>query len=985
MSNVLPATGPVAAKGDQGRDFETFRTYLRDELGTTGAFLGLASGEVIVFACTIQKGHFPAKLLEDCNKICTGGEAVDTIYSFCTTAVPIGERHELQAQVASSHNVQLEIFDLYALAEQLADADTFWIAERYLSLPAELRPARSPLDPTEPDWYSAIRERWRHFDRPTGLGELLELKTCLHHCTFVPAARRDLPFWLEHATNFVCEEASLEVRQRARYEIAVASFRGQGRFRAVEPLIQDFFEEIDECWDPALLRDATTLIRYCGGALLYSFTDLEPSAVRQWAVQLGTHLKALLDIQTNPNWRATLLDLIGRLTSMMDPLRTPVMTATPPHIDAIFNREEIVKSYLGQNVPATEGEFIPISVDQTIDVWTELVSILEQAPLFPIDFFAEQVARLAPFIVDRPEYPGLVEGLDAVVAERAGKAAAGRQCHERAIALYEASRLTAAVRELHRAKIDWWAGDNVRGALQVMLFLSSCYWELGLPLAAKQYALAVSASAEAFGEDYLREFVSEALFRAAQCDYLNGAWCSATDFFEAGLLVHQQYIGNIIDPEEFSDLGIALHYQTLILYTALEALPELGERLRTRLDELRLDKEFDLALKHIRTTQEVPFEQWINEFEHQLCNPPFSDLGTERVITFEALGVTWTFRCENSYAHVVAMEGILAVMQVFLADLAEADLCLLPTTSEIFVTLRDGELGDQSNESIERHITKEVVDSSLIWRVALPRCETCGSIYAQAWVGDAARAVLALMLDVSLLSTEDFAKAYGASVERGLFTKLFAARPYDQLAAVATQDQFDQLGRNEFEVPFSSLKRRPTHRELAWQSGPGPTYSTDKAQVILKDRYENALSVLTRTLAQVRDDDAFLETIGMLRAKGWLDWHILNVLFNVRANMRLRVTPFVTSAGLDISDKEALIGFLNRPESDADPPLPLAELSEEAMDRFRSDAMLVSLQKWDLELRQMPPDVDAVGTLLASRYGYWTDDVDHDDPFPTRW
>jgi hypothetical protein len=32
VSNVLPATGPVSAGGDHGRDFETFRTYLVDEL-----------------------------------------------------------------------------------------------------------------------------------------------------------------------------------------------------------------------------------------------------------------------------------------------------------------------------------------------------------------------------------------------------------------------------------------------------------------------------------------------------------------------------------------------------------------------------------------------------------------------------------------------------------------------------------------------------------------------------------------------------------------------------------------------------------------------------------------------------------------------------------------------------------------------------------------------------------------------------------------
>lgn len=43
-SNVLPATGPVSAGGDQGLDFETFRTYLADELPFALGFLALASG-----------------------------------------------------------------------------------------------------------------------------------------------------------------------------------------------------------------------------------------------------------------------------------------------------------------------------------------------------------------------------------------------------------------------------------------------------------------------------------------------------------------------------------------------------------------------------------------------------------------------------------------------------------------------------------------------------------------------------------------------------------------------------------------------------------------------------------------------------------------------------------------------------------------------------------------------------------------------------
>jgi len=50
---VIPATGPVAAGADQGRDFETFRTYLRERLPFAIGFLALAVEDTVVFACTL--------------------------------------------------------------------------------------------------------------------------------------------------------------------------------------------------------------------------------------------------------------------------------------------------------------------------------------------------------------------------------------------------------------------------------------------------------------------------------------------------------------------------------------------------------------------------------------------------------------------------------------------------------------------------------------------------------------------------------------------------------------------------------------------------------------------------------------------------------------------------------------------------------------------------------------------------------------------
>ena len=90
-SNVLPATGPVSAGGDQGRDFETFRTYLREELGPHGAFLGLVSEGTVTFICTTQMQDLLAKLRQDIKKVCASGHPVHEIRAFTLQSVPVGK------------------------------------------------------------------------------------------------------------------------------------------------------------------------------------------------------------------------------------------------------------------------------------------------------------------------------------------------------------------------------------------------------------------------------------------------------------------------------------------------------------------------------------------------------------------------------------------------------------------------------------------------------------------------------------------------------------------------------------------------------------------------------------------------------------------------------------------------------------------------------------------------------------------------------
>jgi hypothetical protein len=126
--NVLPATGPVGAGGDQGRDFETLPFRFAD------------GDRRIAFACTLRVDRLEDKIRSDIDAIVAGGP-VDMIYMFCERDIAVAKRHTIIESARSRHGVEVEIVDGAGLAEHLAAPDTFWIAERYLQLPPSFRPS----------------------------------------------------------------------------------------------------------------------------------------------------------------------------------------------------------------------------------------------------------------------------------------------------------------------------------------------------------------------------------------------------------------------------------------------------------------------------------------------------------------------------------------------------------------------------------------------------------------------------------------------------------------------------------------------------------------------------------------------------------------------------------------------------------------------------------------------------------------------------
>jgi len=149
-SNLLWATGPVSAGGDQGRDAETYYTRLPQDLFGGSGHPGRAATEPLVVACSVQRDGLEAKVRADVKAICGQGGTVRAVAFFAVQEIPVGVRHRLQNQVRETYGVTLEIFDGETVSRMLAEADLVWVAERFLDLPSDLVPVTAGRPPQPP-------------------------------------------------------------------------------------------------------------------------------------------------------------------------------------------------------------------------------------------------------------------------------------------------------------------------------------------------------------------------------------------------------------------------------------------------------------------------------------------------------------------------------------------------------------------------------------------------------------------------------------------------------------------------------------------------------------------------------------------------------------------------------------------------------------------------------------------------------------------
>lgn len=932
-SNVVRATGPVQSGGDQGRDFETFRTYLAKSAIAGNAFLANASGSTIAFACTLNK-RIDSKIRADLSTIFGGGARPNVVAYFCVPDVPVALRHKLQAHCYEEYNVDLELFDGQQISDMLSDGDTFWIAEHYLSVPSEMFPSV-----TVDKEYQELKERWFEGEErgPGNFAEFFEIKRGLRRATFDEAAKPDLEGWMR---RMALVKQIPALKRKAIYELAVASIRGRGTLDAESCALSEYFNTLPN--EPKLedVEDLACLASYVSSASFMGNLQNAGDNVEKW--------------------------VLSATAAVTDALARPGLQS---------QRFRLLRAQ-GQN---TFLEFWQRgSKDaglRALAVWAEAADIAEDDPMSDITTLADLLLVLAPAAGEWPEYQALTDKVDALVSRRVGSAAAGDLARDRAIAFANADKLLLAIDQLQRAKENWFNAETLKGSVLAMLLLSDWYGHLNLPHAARYHASMALYILVRLNDEKMGELSVRAGFVLADTFYQAGEILSYLSCVEHVIPFHSNYRTNPEDTDRHDDFARAMSHGAVVCAIAPVIAPEIAERANRIVDRWAIDDAYRQAMREAALSP-----PWSNMSSQDFDAKLQSELGQDIVndvrdpvrITWSALSIQWTIVAPKRLRH--RADALAAMLQIAQADLGSLDLVVIPSVVEI--SLKRGECRWDNRQ--------EPDNGKLRWTLLFP--EHDNQFTDEIRVENEARFgltfIMQVLRQVSALPLDNFLKLVETRMEKGLWRKIYFIRPPEDLMQEARA--LTDFEREDGPITIQSI--RPDYTPLAALELVGPKdnaimYSAEKACEMILNRYERMGAFAARVIPSLVRESRTRRILKEQHDRGVKDWELILLLFNIALNRSIQAAAHgvpVTYADIkkrmatmseQLLDGKATLQFENEWLTADELPMHM---------QLSIGPIAIS---WGMSVQRQTPDFDGIRKLLIDRFRHHEDDVEHPDWF----
>lgn len=937
--NILPATGPVSAGGDQGRDFETFASFINQPRKDGNYFGGKVESKRLIFACSlVKKAKLRSKIESDVASICNGCKP-DIVYFFSNQDVPVALRHTLQSWCMATYSVQLEIIDAQALSEQLSLPSTFWVAEKYLDIPSEFMSRPVKLENQD---YEEARQRWVvEARKPVNYADFVDIKASLRRVTFDDVLKSDISAWQRVMEAFISKEGLNDLQRRATYEVCVAELRGKHDLTPRLAQVEEYFERWGSVNENGAIRDTVTLLSYCSTAVLIGELTIEKEKLHTWTVALIKKIHAMLSAAVSDNSKAELLMIRAQAATL----------------------------------PFQRGNDPVVPLDHVFKWCFRLVETVKKAPLFPLEPFADILTEMAPYLGGHLQYADLTSCVDDLLAERTKGYIVAEKCRDRAIKFIDAGFPILAISEFHRSKVNWFSGDTLKGSLLSSLMLSNIYLDIGLGYAAKYHAMAALFVINSSEQDDIKKMMRLALSQLGRCHYSCGDWISYSELFPLILAWHYQ---QALDPDDWIKheeiQEAAFHFLVMRALARASGTTELVDLVEQPLCQLSMPEDLrnEILSPSLSTAsyESMSAEQIIQKCSEVLSGPPFADSDSTRSYRWRALGVTWVVRSTNLLADASYVEEFVAVLQIAIADFARIDLGLLPTTVELHVSVTDSSsfhFGDASD------------NERLAFDVELPRSTSVDISVISETQHKILSVATSLLVWCSSLPEKEVKKKLDAAFTADLSGKAFLLRPYWALfQSFNSVEDFDLRRKTPIPLFDAAPFNYHEHEALSWIDAPGWGYTKAKAHEFLENRYRRSVIPICKTLNKLKTSERFKCWVEERRSEGLLDWQILAIISNMAINLRAGPIRPMSHSDLQLH-KKMMMNLMDMEEPDN------FEFPEEILysdyQHVEKINMITNARIWGLVGRSQTPDFAAWSRLLNVRYFQSSDDIPHDNIF----
>lgn len=919
--NILPATGPVSSGGDQGRDFETYE-ILPELMSQSGD--RLISGSA-AFACTIQKNNILKKIKDDVQKIIEKGNKVDIIYFFSLENVEVSKRHQIQKWSQDTYLVKLEIFDGEFLAESLSDKDLFWIAIEYLQIPSNLYPISEDIG------YLKTKEKWENTTISAPNYAIFdELRNLGRRCLFDKDTKQDILFWLSKLEQLLSFDFSQEFKRKVLYEIVALRIRGTGSLSGWEKYASQYFDLSNTFNNQVEAQEACVVVNYAFGSKIRGASDFTEEEIKKWRKLIEDYTDGELKKEYPKTIQAVIYELKGYLL-LTDP----------------YNRK----------------------VDDGLDWWIKLASLIQETPLFPLERFSDVLIGMIDYVGDNPKYEQLNQTIDLLLGERVGGFAVAEKCRDRAIAYRNKGKLLKSLKELHKVKVAWFAHETLHGSLLSMLLIAETYFDLGLIYAAKHYALAVVFIAQRTREEKEKVFIPRGLSTLAEYEYANGEWAHFLEHANLSLKTLTVFTKGLED-ENAEKIYEKMSFYTSLVSTFTDILDNsiLSTYVNKKIKEFNTEIINDFIPLAKDSWSKKKTEDILQKIQSEFKNYPFNDVGGGRTVKFSAFGISWQFNWKNDLVETAKTEQLISLLQILLAESIEKELFLLKGDVLIKISLGD-----------EYEIQNQHQKNRFVWLVVLPQKTPSNKEEIERYHREALRIAIQIFSELSLLPRKRIWLLLKNLFKEGFMSKAFAGNSYEILFMdLVSKDLYDEILKLKKISYIKNLEfANIPHKLLKWKDSVISTFDKKQSEELIRKRYERSIIPIFLTLQELKAQPFFQEIVKKLRLEGWKDWHILMAAASIAVNYRINRLGYKDSDDM----KKKFTEQMSLKETSESIQVPMVEFGETELRNHLFMSMPSTLKILGLEYKVSPFVESALKEFLEKRCRYFSDDIPHEDFF----